>query len=102
MQSMGGVSVVKGAETPVSGNWTSLLQGLLSAVQAKGEEETGGADVKQANLLEGLVQDIEKLDTSLEADPALIAALQGWLLQVSAFCIRQYLYRSTGCRSDCW
>ncbi|WP_339218313.1 flagellar hook-length control protein FliK [Paenibacillus sp. FSL H8-0332] len=85
VQSMGGVTAVKGAETPVSGNWASLLQGLLSAVQAKGEEETGGADVKQANLLEGLVQDIEKLDTSLEADPALIAALQGWLLQVSAF-----------------
>lgn len=30
------------------------------------------------------MQDIEKLDTSLEADPALIAALQSWLLQVSA------------------
>ncbi|MEK4851585.1 flagellar hook-length control protein FliK [Paenibacillus sp. FSL H7-0756] len=83
VQSMVGVTAVKGTETPVAGNLASLLQGLLSAVQAKGEE-AGSTDVKQTNLLEGLVQDIEKLDTSLEADPALIAALQGWLLQVSA------------------
>ncbi|MEK4042173.1 flagellar hook-length control protein FliK [Paenibacillus sp. FSL H8-0048] len=83
VQSMVGVTAVKGTETPVASNLASLLQGLLSAVQAKGEE-AGSTDVKQTNLLEGLVQDIEKLDTSLEADPALIAALQGWLLQVSA------------------
>ncbi|MEK3715737.1 flagellar hook-length control protein FliK [Paenibacillus sp. FSL R7-0333] len=83
VQSMVGVTAVKGTETPAAGNLASLLQGLLSAVQAKGEE-AGSADVKQTNLLEGLVQDIEKLDTSLAADPALIAALQGWLLQVSA------------------
>ncbi|WP_342546558.1 flagellar hook-length control protein FliK [Paenibacillus sp. FSL P2-0089] len=83
VQSMVGVTAVKGTETPAAGNLASLLQGLLSAVQAKGEE-AGSADVKQTKLLEGLVQDIEKLDTSLAADPALIAALQGWLLQVSA------------------
>ncbi|ETT53667.1 flagellar hook-length control protein FliK [Paenibacillus sp. FSL P4-0338] len=83
VQSMGGVTTAKGTETPVAGNLASLLQGLLSAVQAKGEE-AGSTDVKQTKLLEGLVQDIEKLDTSLEADPALIAALQSWLLQVSA------------------
>ncbi|MEK3905214.1 flagellar hook-length control protein FliK [Paenibacillus sp. FSL R7-0179] len=83
VQSMVGVTAVKGTETPVASNLASLLQGLLSAVQAKGEE-AGSTDVKQTNLLEGLVQDIKKLDTSLEADPALIAALQGWLLQVSA------------------
>ncbi|WP_405114142.1 flagellar hook-length control protein FliK [Paenibacillus sp. FSL K6-1217] len=83
VQSMVGVTAAKGSETPVAGNLASLLQGLLSAVQAKGEE-TGSTDAKQTNLLEGLVQDVEKLDTSLTADPALIAALQGWLLQVSA------------------
>ncbi|MBP2115891.1 flagellar hook-length control protein FliK [Paenibacillus silagei] len=83
VQSMVGVTAVKGTETPAAGNLASLLQGLLSAVQAKGEE-AGSVDVKQTKLLEGLVQDIEKLDTSLAADPALIAALQGWLLQVSA------------------
>ncbi|WP_339249050.1 flagellar hook-length control protein FliK [Paenibacillus sp. FSL P2-0136] len=83
VQSMVGVIAVKGTETPAAGNLASLLQGLLSAVQAKGEE-AGSADGKQTKLLEGLVQDIEKLDTSLAADPALIAALQGWLLQVSA------------------
>ncbi|WP_052429576.1 flagellar hook-length control protein FliK [Paenibacillus borealis] len=82
VQSMVGTAA-KGTEAPVLGNLASLLQGLLSAVQAKGEE-SGNTDAKKADLLEGLAQDMENLDASLEADPALLAALQGWLLQVSA------------------
>jgi flagellar hook-length control protein FliK len=82
VQTMGG-NTAKGAEAPVISNLASLLQGLLSAVQTKGEE-AGGTDVKKADLLESLAQDMENLDASLEADPALLAALQGWLLQASA------------------
>lgn len=84
VQSMGGTTA-KAADAPVMGNLATLLQGLLSAVQAKGDE-SGSTDsaVKNADLLEGLAQDMEKLDASLEADPALLAALQGWLLQVAA------------------
>ncbi|QUL52635.1 flagellar hook-length control protein FliK [Paenibacillus tritici] len=83
VQSMMGAAATTGSETPVTGNLASLLQGLLNAVQAQGEE-TGSAEVKKASLLEGLEQDMENMDASLEADPALLAALQGWLLQVSA------------------
>lgn len=82
VQSMGGTAA-KGTEAPVLGNLASLLQGLLNAVQTKGEEPAS-TDAKKAELLEGLTQDMEKLDASLEADPALLAALQGWILQVSA------------------
>ena len=84
VQSMGGTAA-KGTEAPILGNLATLLQGLLNAVQTKGED-SGDADsaVTSADVLEGLTQDLEKLDASLEADPALLAALQGWLLQVSA------------------
>ncbi|WP_052769919.1 flagellar hook-length control protein FliK [Paenibacillus sp. IHB B 3415] len=82
VQSMGGTTA-KGTEAPVLGNLASLLQGLLNAVQTKGEE-SASTDAKKAELLEGLTQDMENLDASLEADPALLAALQGWILQVSA------------------
>lgn len=61
----------------------SLLQGLLAAVQSGGEE-TGSADnVKHTDLLKSLAEDMDKLDESLNADPALLAALQGWLMQVA-------------------
>lgn len=86
VQSMGGtVSAAPASATPVvaGSNLISLLEGLLSAGQVK-TEETDKPDVQTAPLLEGIKQDVEKLDSSLEADPALLAALQGWLLQVSA------------------
>ncbi|MEK4328002.1 flagellar hook-length control protein FliK [Paenibacillus sp. FSL R7-0312] len=82
VQSMGGTTS-KGTEAPLLGNLASLLQGLLNAVQTKGEESVS-TDAKKAELLESLTQDMENLDASLEADPALLAALQGWILQVSA------------------
>lgn len=83
VQTMTGADSAKGTEASVNSNLASLLQGLLGMVQGKGEE-SGAADMQKADLLKGLVQDMEKLDESLEADPALLAALQGWLLQVSA------------------
>lgn len=85
VQSMGGTAAAAPASgTPVAGsNLVALLQGLLSAGQVK-TEETDHPDVQTLALLEGIKQDVEKLDSSLEADPALLAALQGWLLQVSA------------------
>ncbi|MHA6529255.1 flagellar hook-length control protein FliK [Paenibacillus sp. BAC0078] len=83
VQSMVGTET-KGAETPLLGNLASLLQGLLNAVQATGGE-TGKADTaKNADPLQGLVENIEKLDESISSDPALLSALQGWLVQVSA------------------
>ncbi len=83
VQTMGG-SMPKGTETPLLGNLASLLQGLMNAVQTTGEETGNAANVQGADLLKGLTEDGEKLDENLSADPALLAALQGWLLQVSA------------------
>ncbi|QSF42936.1 flagellar hook-length control protein FliK [Paenibacillus tianjinensis] len=83
VQTMGG-SIPKGAETPLLGNLASLLQGLMNAVQTTGGETGDAANVQSADLLKGLTEDVEKLDENISADPALLAALQGWLLQVSA------------------
>lgn len=84
VQSMGGTTA-KGAETPLPGNLVSLLQGLLNAVQTSAGEEAGNEETaKIAELLEGLTQEFDKLDESTNIDPDLLAALQGWLLQVSA------------------
>lgn len=68
---------------PLLGNLASLLQGLLQEVQTTGEEQ-GGQDAQSSELLEKLAADVETLDESISNDPAVMAALQGWLLQVSA------------------
>lgn len=83
VQSMGGTTAAAPAAAAPAANLASLLQGLLSAVQAKGED-TESLDKQTAPLLESIKQDVEQLDSSLEADPSLLAALQGWLLQASA------------------
>lgn len=89
VQSMTG-GTAKETETPLLGNLASLLQGLLNSASSTGEEagqSLGGKDAESSESskqLEGLLQDIEKLDDNISADPALLAALQGWLIQVSA------------------
>ncbi|UQZ32115.1 hypothetical protein C2I18_00235 [Paenibacillus sp. PK3_47] len=83
VQSMEGTSAI-GTETPVFGNLASLLQGLLNAVQPAGEETTQSDAAAGANLLNELVKDLEKLDETISSDPALLEALQGWILQVTA------------------
>ncbi|MEK5027755.1 flagellar hook-length control protein FliK [Paenibacillus sp. FSL M7-1046] len=89
VQSMTG-GTTKETETPLLGNLASLLQGLLNSASSTGEEagqSLGGKDAESSESskqLEGLLQDIEKLDDNISTDPALLAALQGWLIQVSA------------------
>lgn len=84
VQSMGGAQTKETSVPAVLGNLASLLQGLMNAVQATGEE-TGTEDTaNSAKQMQVLAEDVEKLDDSISSDPALMAALQGWLLQVSA------------------
>ncbi|MEK4058975.1 MULTISPECIES: flagellar hook-length control protein FliK [Paenibacillus] len=89
VQSMTG-GTAKETETPLLGNLASLLQGLLNSASSTGEEagqSLGGKAAESSESskqLEGLLQDIEKLDDNISTDPALLAALQGWLIQVSA------------------
>ncbi|MNB90041.1 flagellar hook-length control protein [compost metagenome] len=68
---------------PQTGSLVSLLQGLLAAVQSGGEEASGADSTGHADLMKSLENDMEQLDESLDADPALLAALQGWLLQAA-------------------
>lgn len=82
-QSMGDASS-KGMEMPLLGNLATLLQGLMNTVQNTGGEAGQSEAVTSKELLEGLVEDLEKLDESIGSDPALLSALQGWILQVSA------------------
>lgn len=83
VQSMGGGDTAKGTASPLLGNLASLLQGLLNAVQTTGEESVETQTEPGAELLQDLAKDMEKLDENISSDPAVLAALQGWLLQVS-------------------
>ncbi|MGN7760390.1 flagellar hook-length control protein FliK [Paenibacillus sp. 22594] len=85
VQSMGGAQTKETSVPAALGNLASLLQGLMNAVQAAGKE-TGTDDTaaNSAKQMQVLAEDVEKLDDSISSDPALMAALQGWLLQVSA------------------
>lgn len=82
VQTMGENTAQKQA-APLLGNIASLLQGLLNAVQPTGKESADSVP-KSTDLVAGLKEDIDKLDDSISADPALLATLQSWLLQVSA------------------
>lgn len=84
VQSMGGAQT-KGTSVPAAlGNLASLLQGLMNAVKAAGEEKGTDDTANSTGQMHVLAEDIEKLDDSISSDPSLMAALQGWLLQVSA------------------
>ncbi|OKP83787.1 hypothetical protein A3848_26275 [Paenibacillus sp. P32E] len=86
VQSMGGAQTKETSVPAVLGNLASLLQGLMNAVQAAGEKTGTGAEdtANSTGKLQALAEDVEKLDDSISSDPSLMAALQGWLLQVSA------------------
>ncbi|WP_313641375.1 flagellar hook-length control protein FliK, partial [Paenibacillus sp.] len=85
VQTMGGntANTTSVPTDPLLGNLASLLQGLLKEVQTTGEEQ-GKQDPQNSNLLEKLTADVENLDESINSDPAMLVALQAWLLQVSA------------------
>lgn len=85
VQTMGGntANTTSVPTDPILGNLASLLQGLLKEVQTTGDEQ-GGQDTQHSDLLEKLTADLENLDESINNDPAMLVALQAWLLQVSA------------------
>ncbi|MNO53237.1 Flagellar hook-length control protein FliK [compost metagenome] len=85
VQTMGG-STANTTSVPsdsLLGNLASLLQGLLKEVQTTGEDQ-GGQDTQNSDLIEKITADVENLDESINSDPAMLVALQAWLLQVSA------------------
>ncbi|MFP4973912.1 flagellar hook-length control protein FliK [Paenibacillus sp. CN-4] len=70
------------AQTAGMADVMALLQGMLMQAQP---EEAGQTQAEGAEeLLAKLLQDAEKLDEQVQADPALLAALQSWLLQAAA------------------
>ncbi|WP_339265644.1 flagellar hook-length control protein FliK [Paenibacillus sp. FSL R5-0470] len=85
VQTMGGntANTTSVPTDPLLGNLASLLQGLLKEVQTTGEDQ-GGQDTQNSDLIEKLTADVENLDESINSDPAVLVALQAWLLQVSA------------------
>ncbi|MFC3746295.1 flagellar hook-length control protein FliK [Paenibacillus sp. GCM10012306] len=72
--------------TPQSlGSLTSLLMGLLGATQQT-VSESGDQQGQQTpeDLLNAVTEELEKQDDKISSDPVLQAALQGWLILVSA------------------
>ncbi|MUG87621.1 flagellar hook-length control protein FliK [Paenibacillus timonensis] len=55
------------------------LAGLQKTTEAAASDAT---DSTLAAMIEGLLQQLPKLDEALQADPSLMAALQGWLQNV--------------------
>ncbi|WP_410515013.1 flagellar hook-length control protein FliK [Paenibacillus sp. BR2-3] len=84
IQKMTGTNESNNASTTGTGDPIALLQGLLKELQPTGSDVKEETAFQNTDLLGELAQDIEKLDESIEKDPALLLALQGWLLQVSA------------------
>ncbi|OMD40390.1 flagellar hook-length control protein FliK [Paenibacillus odorifer] len=85
VQTMGGTTANNTSvpTDPLLGNIASLLEGLLKEVQTTGEDQ-GGQDTQNSDLIEKLTADVENLDDTIHSDPAILVALQAWLLQVSA------------------
>lgn len=82
MNGVAGQQTAVNAQTAGMADVMALLQGLLMQAQP---EEAGQTQAEGAEeLLAKLLQDAEKLDEQVQADPALLAALQSWLLQAAA------------------
>lgn len=68
--------------TAATGDAISMLQGLIKEMQPL-EVQEEDTNLQNVNLLDELAHDIEELDEAMVQDPALLGALQGWLIQVS-------------------
>lgn len=76
------LAMLLGNAQPQEGQASSqllTLAGLQKNAEAAPSEE---AESTLAALIEGLLQQLPKLDDALQADPSLMAALQGWLQNV--------------------
>ncbi|WP_157793861.1 flagellar hook-length control protein FliK [Paenibacillus donghaensis] len=81
-QTMGGAAAAV-ATVPLTADLVSLLQGLLHTVQNTGEE-TADKATADSSVLDELTVKLEQLDEAISSDPAILAALQSWLLQVTS------------------
>lgn len=84
IQSMAGLTSDPAAASPNNSAVVALQNLLFSALSGSAGQDGDSADLSGKKLLEELVPDLSKLDEQIESDPALLAALQGWLVQVSA------------------
>lgn len=82
VQSMAGAA----SEAAVSNGNTAaaLLNRLMTAVSGEADKDGEMAGVTGQELLDQILPGLEKLDEHIELNPALLAALQGWLIQASA------------------
>lgn len=78
-----GAQTASGSSQPFTANLASLLQGLLGNAGASGDTGTPSGEAQTGKVLDQLVKDLGQLDDSITSDPALLAALQNWLLQVN-------------------
>ncbi|SET43699.1 flagellar hook-length control protein FliK [Paenibacillus sp. NFR01] len=79
-----GTQTANGSSQPLTANLASLLQGLLGNAGASGDTGTPSGEAQTGKVLDQLVKDLGQLDDNIASDPALLAALQNWLLQVNA------------------
>lgn len=66
---------------------TAINLQSLAAILQGADSTNQGDDAKPAtlgNLVEEIIPELGKLDDAIESDPALLAALQGWLAQAAA------------------
>ena len=76
------LSMLLGNAQPQEGQTSAQLL-TLAGLQKTTEAATSDAtDSTLAAMIEGLLQQLPKLDEALQADPSLMAALQGWLQNV--------------------
>ncbi|MGG3455678.1 flagellar hook-length control protein FliK [Paenibacillus rhizolycopersici] len=76
------LSMLLGNAQPQEGQTSAQLL-TLAGLQKTTEAATSDAtDSMLAAMIEGLLQQLPKLDEALQADPSLMAALQGWLQNV--------------------
>ncbi|MCK8488603.1 flagellar hook-length control protein FliK [Paenibacillus sp. MBLB2552] len=76
------LSMLLGNAQPQEGQTSAQLLTLVGVQKGADAVPTDATDSTLAAMIEGLLQQLPKLDEALQADPSLMAALQGWLQNV--------------------
>ncbi|MFD1774375.1 flagellar hook-length control protein FliK [Paenibacillus rhizophilus] len=84
IQSMAGSTSELAVASQSDAAAATLQNLLITALSNHTGEDGETADLSGKKLLDELLPELSKLDEQIESDPALLAALQGWLVQVSA------------------
>lgn len=94
------LSMLLGNAQPQEGQTSSQLLTLAGLQMSADSASSDATESSLAAMIEGLLKQLPKLDDALQADPSLMAALQGWMQQVQTLLLQTNTPQGAGSLSE--